>query len=95
MGLAGSGAEPLALENFAFFGKNNLSLGLFFKKLMLLKVGLMLRIIPWKKCTTIRFGLIVHEHLSWKPHMDYLSQKLCTSYEVKLNKVLFFQILKY
>ena len=65
---------------------------------------LMLRIIPWKKCTTIRFGLIVHEHLSWKPHMDYLSRKLCTSYEVvkqgslfpnsKILKILYYSMIQ-
>ena len=34
------GAEPPALENFAFFCKNNFILGLFDQKLMLLKRGL-------------------------------------------------------
>ena len=34
------GAEPQALKNFAFFCKNNLILGLFGKKIMLLKRGI-------------------------------------------------------
>ena len=34
-----------------------------------------------EKVTTIRFlGLNVHEHLSWKPYMDYLLHKLRISY---------------
>ena len=36
----GLGAEPLALENFAFFCKNNLTYGCFDKKIILLKRGL-------------------------------------------------------
>ena len=36
----GLGAEPPALENFAFFCKNNIILGLFWLKIMLLKRGL-------------------------------------------------------
>ena len=36
----GLGAEPPALENFAFFCKNNLILGMFWYKIMLLKRGI-------------------------------------------------------
>ena len=36
----GLGAETLALENFAFFCKNNLTYGCFDKKIILLKRGL-------------------------------------------------------
>ena len=36
----GLGAEPPALENFAFFCKNNFILGLFWLKIMFLKRGL-------------------------------------------------------
>ena len=36
----GLGAEPPALENFAFFCKNTLILELFYKKIMLLKRGI-------------------------------------------------------
>ena len=36
----GLGAEPTALENFAFFFKNNLILGPFWWKTMLLKRGI-------------------------------------------------------
>ena len=43
---------------------------------------LMLRNNSMEKVTTIRFWLIVLEHLSWKPHMDYLSRKLRISYGV-------------
>ena len=39
----GLGAEPPTLENFAFFCKNNLILGLFWWKILLLKRGIEIR----------------------------------------------------
>ena len=43
-----------------------------------------------EKVTTIGFlGLNVHEHLSWKPHMDYRLRKLCISYRVVKKHLLF------
>lgn len=44
---------------------------------------LILRHKPLEQASTVRFlGLIVHEHLSWKPHMEYLLRKLRISYGV-------------
>ena len=51
-----------------------------------------------EKVNTIRFlGLNVHEHFSWKPHMDYLLRKLRISYGVVKKAFLFLnsKILKY
>ena len=40
-----------------------------------------------KRVNTCKFlGLIINEHLSWKPHMQWLLQKLRCSYRV-INKV--------
>ena len=44
---------------------------------------LLLRNFPVDRESTIKFlGLIIHENLSWKPHMEYLLRKLRISYGV-------------
>ena len=44
---------------------------------------LLLRKESIEQVSTIKFlGVIVHEHLSWKPHTDYILQKLRISYGV-------------